>query len=86
MMPSAHSNFPTMMVAEKASDMIKEDWGYLKNPKTTSEQPPSATNQTITSTNQGMGGETMDTSTSSDQGNTEDGPFVADNSSNPSQR
>ncbi|KAL0126563.1 hypothetical protein PUN28_005138 [Cardiocondyla obscurior] len=28
---SAHINIPVYMIAEKAADMIKEEWGYLKN-------------------------------------------------------
>lgn len=27
---TAHLNIPTYMIAEKAADMIKEEWGYLK--------------------------------------------------------
>jgi len=27
---SAHLNIPVYMIAEKAADIIKEEWGYLK--------------------------------------------------------
>jgi len=26
---SAHTNLPVYMIAEKAADLIKEEWGYL---------------------------------------------------------
>ncbi|XP_076665159.1 glucose dehydrogenase [FAD, quinone] [Andrena cerasifolii] len=29
--PAAHTNIPVFMIAEKASDMIKKEWGYLNN-------------------------------------------------------
>lgn len=27
---SAHTNLPVFMIAEKAADIIKEEWGYLE--------------------------------------------------------
>lgn len=30
---SGHLNIPVYMIAEKAADIIKEEWGYLKKKK-----------------------------------------------------
>lgn len=78
LLPNAHTNFPTMTIA--ASDMVREDWGYLKNLKTFSE---SFTNQNTMSTNQNKEGDTvMPASTPPDRRSTEEGHFVDKNDSN----
>lgn len=38
--PAAHTNIPTIAIAEKLSDIIKSDHGYINKTEYHSEEPP----------------------------------------------